>query len=165
MEEAKPDKPDRFEALTRSNKQPSQRNMLTERLSSHGAMLTREFSRLSAHGNVVPAEGKRDEERIILGTNLSTSMFRGASIKFINELDLSRGHDAAIHSSGTFIYDVDKIEPVIAESNLHVNIAEAGNVVEICEGSNSVISKANFDGQGVILKVLPLPLLSHSHSL
>ena len=144
-------KPDRFEALTRSGKQPSQRNILAERLST-------QLSRLSAHGNVVPAEGKHDEERIVLGAGLSTSMFRGASIKFINELDLSRGHDAAVHSSGTFIYDVNQIEPVIADTNLHVNIAEVANVVDICDGSNSVISKANFDGHGIILKVFPLPL-------
>ena len=143
-------KPDRFEVLSTSGKQ---RAMLTERMSSHGAMIKRELNRLSAHGNMVPAEGKHDEERVILGAGLSPSMFRGASIKHITELDVSRGHDVAVHSSGTFIYDVNQIEPVIAESNLKVNIEEVANIVEICDGSNSVISKANFDGQGIILKV------------
>ena len=127
--------------------------------SSHGLR-----SRMSAHGSAPEGneiDNQDEAKRIVLGDNLSprVGLFRGASVRTVGQLDLSNsGVKSPVpdNNPGSFFYDLSAIPTFIEPRKLQLAYNQVGGIKPICNGSNSHISKAEFESSKIILKIVQM---------
>jgi serine/threonine protein kinase len=116
------------------------------------------MNRFSTHGVAAQAEAqeKGEQVKLVLGSNLSPKIvpfMRGsASIRKLGELDVSLSHHES--NSADFTYDLSEVPMVLDPGYLQLTTKHLEQPKHICDGSNSHIYKALFQGKKVIIKVL-----------
>jgi hypothetical protein len=134
---------------------------LRARFSAHGA---------PPEGNLIDGQDGADMKKIVLGDNLSprVGLFRGASVKTVGQLDISQSGVAPLlpeDAMGSFMYDLSGIPTFLEPRKLQLQYGQVGGIKPICNGSNSHISKAEFEGQKLILKVVQLGKATNAKAL